>query len=267
MAHRFDVVAVGVTDERPVVALVILGPQAQLVEHLGTVGARQLEELPYEGPAACGEGDVRLAEAVAELERGEPEIGVRRHAVADDGAELHHRYCAELCEHGVVEGGVGRHRLTAAAVPTRPFDHPFGRAHPDVNLSLLRIGTTVLVLVTAAGACSDPEDSVQALDAPVTTIATVVSTSTVARATSAQATTATFRELLDDCVQYTQFAAFTGDPEMVAFWDDAGQDVSRLELECMDLAGTDPARLVEFSTRRAEAEAFLAGTSATSLAP
>ena len=134
-----------------------------------------------------------------------------------------------------------------------------------MNLSLLRIGTTLLVLVTAAAACSDPEDSALADDAPAATVLVAAPPPVSAQATTS--TTSTFGELIDDCVQYTQFAAFTGDPEMTAFWDEADQNVGQLELQCTDLAGTDPTLLVKMSTRRAEAEAYLAGAMETTLAP
>ncbi len=48
VADGFDVVAVRVADERPVVVLVVLGPDPGLVEHLRPVGHRGVEELTHD---------------------------------------------------------------------------------------------------------------------------------------------------------------------------------------------------------------------------
>ena len=45
--------------------------------------------------------------------------------------------------------------------------------------------------------------------------------------------------LVDDCVDYVQMAAFTGDPDMRGVWDGAGQDAATLRSQCEALADTD----------------------------
>jgi hypothetical protein len=45
--------------------------------------------------------------------------------------------------------------------------------------------------------------------------------------------------LVDDCVDYVQMAAFSGDPDMRRVWDDAGQDATVLRDRCEALADTD----------------------------
>ena len=58
MTDGLDVVAVGVADEGAEVVLVVLGPQARLVQHLGAVGDGDVEERLHGGPVGGGEGDV-----------------------------------------------------------------------------------------------------------------------------------------------------------------------------------------------------------------
>ena len=58
VADRLDVVAVRVPYERAVVVLVILGPEAWCVKHLGAGGDRGVEEGAHGGSVRCGEGDV-----------------------------------------------------------------------------------------------------------------------------------------------------------------------------------------------------------------
>ena len=58
VADGFDVVAVGVADEGAEVVLVVLGPDARLVEHLGAVGDGDVEERLHGGAIGSGEGEV-----------------------------------------------------------------------------------------------------------------------------------------------------------------------------------------------------------------
>src|SRR5690606_18010268 len=73
VADGLDVVAVGVAHEGAVVAGVVLGPLAGLVEHLGAGGHRGVEERPHRGAVRGSEGDVRLPEPLAGGLRPEPE--------------------------------------------------------------------------------------------------------------------------------------------------------------------------------------------------
>ena len=58
MADGFDVVAVGVADEGAEVVLVVLGPDARFVEHLGAVGDGDVEEGLHGSAVGSGEGEV-----------------------------------------------------------------------------------------------------------------------------------------------------------------------------------------------------------------
>ena len=106
VADGFDVVAVGVADEGAEVVLVVLGPDARLVQHLGAVGDGGVEERLHGSPVGGGEGEVRLAEAVAGLLGADPEVR-ELGAVADRLAEVEDPLAAERGEHGVVEGRGG----------------------------------------------------------------------------------------------------------------------------------------------------------------
>ena len=102
MADGFDVVAVGVADERTEVVLVVLGPDARFVEHLGAVGDGGVEEGLHGSAVGSGEGEVRLAEAVAGVLGTDPEVRELR-AVADRLAEVEDPRATERSEDGVVE--------------------------------------------------------------------------------------------------------------------------------------------------------------------
>ena len=58
MADGLDVVAVGIADEGAEVVLVVLRPDARLVEHLGAVGDGGVEERLHGGAVGGGEGEV-----------------------------------------------------------------------------------------------------------------------------------------------------------------------------------------------------------------
>src|SRR3954469_18020711 len=76
VADGLDVVAVRVTNERPVVVLVVFLVDPRLVQPLGAVRHGGREELVHLRPARGREGDVRLAEALALGVLADPEVGV-----------------------------------------------------------------------------------------------------------------------------------------------------------------------------------------------
>src|SRR5215212_6862646 len=68
---------------------------------------------------------------------------------------------------------------------------------------------------------SMPVDIVSTTQATTTTIATVDA------------------DLVDDCVEYVMFGAFTQNPLLAAMWDAADQDVPTLRDDCASLGVTD----------------------------
>src|SRR5262245_4095092 len=108
VADGFDVVAVGVADEGPVVAGVVLRPYPRLVQDLRAAGGGGLEEGVHRRAVRRGQGDVRLAEAVPGGLAADPEVRHGWHAVPDGLAEVQHPPAAERGQDGVVEGGAGR---------------------------------------------------------------------------------------------------------------------------------------------------------------
>ena len=89
MADGFDVVAVRVADEGPVVIGVVLGPEPRLVQHLGAGRDRGGEERAHRRAVGRGQGDVRLAEPLTRVEGADLEVGLRRPAVPDGHREIH----------------------------------------------------------------------------------------------------------------------------------------------------------------------------------
>jgi len=108
-AHRLDVVAVGVAHERAEVVLVVLGPHARLVKHLGAAALGSLEERHHRIAARRLEGDVRLAEPLTGVEVTDPEVRLAGRPVADRHPEVHDARDAERLQDLVVEPGAGLH--------------------------------------------------------------------------------------------------------------------------------------------------------------
>ncbi len=65
--------------------------------------------------------------------------------------------------------------------------------------------------------------------------------------------------LVERCVEFAQFAAYIGDPEMSAFWTNAGLNVDTLRSNCAALPTSELERL---SQRKADMDLFMAGAPA-----
>lgn len=63
-------------------------------------------------------------------------------------------------------------------------------------------------------------------------------------------------QLVERCVEFAQFAAYIGDPEMAAFWTNAGLNVDTLRANCAALPTSELERL---SQRKADMDLFMAG--------
>ena len=65
--------------------------------------------------------------------------------------------------------------------------------------------------------------------------------------------------VVERCVEFAQFAAYIGDPEMAAFWTNAGLDVDTLRVNCAALPASELERL---SQRKADMDLFMTGAPA-----
>lgn len=121
-----------------------------------------------------------------------------------------------------------------------------------------QVGSVIgLCLLASTAACEQNEPtptigSPVVQSAPVTSLVTVTTMPTVTIPV----------DLVDDCVEFVQFAAYVGIEDMAAMWDAAGQDIGRLRENCISLGRGDPAALEDLSRRRAELEAYMTGTAA-----
>ena len=106
MAHRLDVVAVGIADEGAEVGGVVLRPLPGSVQHLGPGGDGGVDEGRHRSPIGGQEGDVTLAEAVPGP-WPQPEGGSRGDAEPDGRAGLGDPLAAERGQDRVVERGTG----------------------------------------------------------------------------------------------------------------------------------------------------------------
>ncbi len=69
------------------------------------------------------------------------------------------------------------------------------------------------------------------------------------------------------CVDYTQFAAFTGDAVMQQRWNDAGQSVDAMGASCNELATEDPQQFAAIVQKKADVDQFLAAAEANQATP
>lgn len=113
--------------------------------------------------------------------------------------------------------------------------------------------------------CSACEPTERSADQPAATI-DKVSTASTAPASSTSMPITIDPRLVQTCVEFTQFAAFIGDAEMLQFWNDAGQDADVLAARCAELPAGE---LAEIAARQAETDAFLeaAAAAATTTLP
>jgi hypothetical protein len=123
---------------------VVLGPDAGLVQHLGTEGLGRFEERVDGGSIGCRERDVRLAETVAGLPGTDPEVGHRRHAVPDHFPEVEDPNAADCRKHAVVEG---RTRLDIRALERDVVQH----ARIMTNIVAADFGAGAIALLIAGG--------------------------------------------------------------------------------------------------------------------
>lgn len=105
---------------------------------------------------------------------------------------------------------------------------------------------------------STAESTVPPLDAAVTTAPT----------TTAPPTTTTLPPvdpaMVDDCIDYVQYGAFTGNPLLLAMWDEAGREVGTLRALCRDIGLNDLAVLQGMSQQWRDIEAWNAAAAASS---
>jgi hypothetical protein len=73
--------------------------------------------------------------------------------------------------------------------------------------------------------------------------------------------------LVDDCVEYVMFGAYTKNPLLTAMWDAADQNAGTLRDNCESLGLTDPAGLQALSDGLASLEVMLDNTTTTSTSP
>jgi hypothetical protein len=69
-------------------------------------------------------------------------------------------------------------------------------------------------------------------------------------------------DLLDDCVDYVQFGAWTGIAPLLGMWNEAAQDVSTLRDNCDALGRTSPGELQQMSAEWSNVKIYLAASQA-----
>jgi hypothetical protein len=123
VADGFDVVAVGVTDERAVVVGVVFGPQSRFVEHVSILGNRSSEEGVDGGATGRGEGQMCFAKTLPRRLPPNTEFEIWWRAVGNDVVEFEDPDTVQRRQDRVVEGGAGGNvsALNGYVVDHRPI--------------------------------------------------------------------------------------------------------------------------------------------------
>ena len=73
-------------------------------------------------------------------------------------------------------------------------------------------------------------------------------------------------KLVDDCVNYVQYGAFTGNAILLGMWNEAGQNVSTLRTNCDKLGRSNLAVLRNMSAQWADIQTFISASQTTTAA-
>ena len=114
-------------------------------------------------------------------------------------------------------------------------------------------------LLALTSACATQAAAGDELE-PLTTTAAGVSV-------AAETTTTVPQALVDDCVAYVPFAAYTGNFYMQAIWTQANQDVAQLRAICEQISRDDPAGLVRMSEEHQAVTRYLDAASKATVVP
>jgi hypothetical protein len=108
MAHRFDIVAVGIAHKGSVVVGMVERPQLRLVKDVRACSGCCSKELAHRGTARGNKGNVAFAKTFTGLTRSDPELRLRTDAESHDIAEVHDAASAEWRQHLLIEGSARR---------------------------------------------------------------------------------------------------------------------------------------------------------------
>jgi hypothetical protein len=72
---------------------------------------------------------------------------------------------------------------------------------------------------------------------------------------------------VQDCVDYVQYGAFTGNAILLGLWNTAGQDVTKLRAECTSIGVSDPATLAATSTQWTAIQTYISASQTTQASP
>ena len=120
-----------------------------------------------------------------------------------------------------------------------------------------------LALLAACGTTS-AEDA--AAPQAVSTTATVEPANALSETVSLTTIVQVPTYLVDDCVDYVQFGAWTGNAALVGLWNDAARDVPTLRANCAALGRANPGDLQEMSSQWTDVETYIAASEAAIVA-
>jgi hypothetical protein len=121
-----------------------------------------------------------------------------------------------------------------------------------------------VALLTVAGGCASQAEAGRDLG-PIAGAAPLDAASATTEAPAPPPTVAP--ALIDHCLEYVPFAAFTGNFYMQAIWNEANQDVAQLREVCEQMGHDDPDGLGRIATEHRAVQEFLAAASKSAVAP
>jgi len=121
-------------------------------------------------------------------------------------------------------------------------------------------------LLALASSCARQAEAGRDLEPIASAAPGTASTGQVTAETPAPETTIA-PALVDNCVGYVPFAAYTGNFYMQIIWDQANRDVAQLRELCEQIGRDDPEGLSRISTEHQAVEKYLAAASKGTVVP
>lgn len=118
-----------------------------------------------------------------------------------------------------------------------------------------RLGAVGAIAVVAAGCGSSDTPTAATIASTMPPLTTVATTTTLPSLDPG---------LVQDCVDYVQFGAFTGNVLLSAMWNEAGANIDTLRLNCEALGRSDPQSFAGMSVQWHDIQLWIeAGTDAS----
>ncbi|MCU1398854.1 MAG: hypothetical protein JWN62_1963 [Acidimicrobiales bacterium] len=125
----------------------------------------------------------------------------------------------------------------------------------------------IVGLIAMSGCGSAPARSIPAQPAArsVASASSESSTTTTAEPIEPETSVAATVDVaqVQDCVEYVQYGAFTGNVLLLGIWNSANQDAGTLRSSCVSIGSSNPATLADMSSQWTDIQTFIAASQTT----